>query len=419
MTTESARSIARKQAKSMAKKVFKNLSEPNKLPNTHGVTGLSGFLAFLLVFVLPTLHFTLDMESSFLYPLVSNINSDSIISVMPLMLLGSAAYILVWYILFVEIYTFDYSHGRRGFSNPIDDSCRSFYLACKEIGITKPLTPVTKEKMKRLAVAQGFAGNAEELFERGYEITEEDKQKELDVIKEKERKAKEELEQFVGLTGTEKRKSMILATMPKEKKYQGTANSFYKKESDWAVAGGIASGLAGGAAGVATALDVQAKNAKVRSYNQSVSGLVNTLNNMEYSSVKQNNERRASLMKRLELLPTLLTETVPDQTALMKKIETKCKVEASKTGSVTVQVSMRLKEPVKIMNEANAVVDGYLNAIITDKSGHSDTVPVTLPMLGVSNYFSTAKAMSTCFTDPDAANYTVRLEPNNLWLIEP
>ena len=79
MTTESARSIARKQAKSMAKKVFKNLSEPNKLPNTHGVTGLSGFLAALLVFVLPTLHFFLDMESSFFYPLISNINSDSII----------------------------------------------------------------------------------------------------------------------------------------------------------------------------------------------------------------------------------------------------------------------------------------------------------------------------------------------------
>ena len=335
-------------------------------------------------------------------------------------------WVFVWRILFVQIYTYMYANARSGFSNPIDDCCSAFYTACKKEGVVKPFTPVMKEKLKKIAAVHEIECDLESIvkkYERGYDITESDIEKEnkkkMEEAKENERKEKEELDKFVGLSGTEKRLKMILAALPKKQYYTGSANSLYKKESDWAIAGGIASGLAGGAAGVATALDTQAKNASIRSYNQSISGTVNMLNAMELEGVRRENEKREAMQKQLERIPLLLTESVSDQAALMEKIETSYKIETTETGTVKLQVSMKLKTPVKIMNETDAVVDGYLNAVITDKSGHSDTVPVTLPMYGLATRTSTEKAMSVQFTNADASQYSVTLKPRNLWLIEP
>lgn len=420
MASDEAKRIAHKKAKVVAKEVFsKILSNSGYGPATHGVTGISGFLAFLLVVILPLISALTDLHGpvgSFMLSV-----SENLFGVMFVGLIWIGVDIFVWYLLFLLIYTYKYANVRGGFSDPIDDCCRTFYTACKEAGIVKPLTPAMAEKMKKIAAVQEIEGDADQLlkkYERGYDVTENDTKKRLDAVKEKEWKEKEELDQFVGLSGTEKRRKMILAKMPKKQYYTGSANSFYKKESDWAIAGGIASGLAGGAAGVAAALDTQAKNASVRSYNQSISSTVNMLNSMEYNSVRDNNERREALQKNLERIPLLLTENVPDQTVLMRNIETSCKIETTETGTVKLEVKMKLKKPVKIMNETEAVVDGYLDAVITDKAGHSDTVPVTLPMYGISTWTSTEKAMSVNFTNPDASQYSVRFQPKNLWLIE-
>lgn len=421
MASDEAKRIAHKKAKVVAKEVFSKIfSHTGNVPATHGVTGISGFLAFLLLVVLPTISAFTDLHGpvgSFMLSVTENL-----FGVMFVSLIWIGVYFFVWYLLFLCIYTYKYANARSGFSDPIDDCCRTFYSACKEAGIVKPLTTAMTEKMKKIAAVQEIEGDEGQLlkkYERGYDVTENDTKKRLDAIKEKERKTKEELEQFVGLTGTEKRREMILAKIPKKQHYTGSANSFYKKESDWAIAGGIASGLAGGAAGVAAALDTQAKNASVRAYNQSISGTVNMLNSMEYDRVRENNERRESLQKNLERIPLLLTENVSDQASLMRNIETSCKIETTETGTVKLKVQMKLKKPVKIMNETDAVVDGYLDAVITDKAGRSDIVPVTLPMYGLSTWTSTEEAMSVTFTNPDAAQYSVRFQPKNLWLIEP
>ncbi len=420
MASDEAKRIAYKKAKVMAKEIFPNLfSNSGNVPATHGVTGLSGFLSFLLVFGVPFISAFIDMYG----PVGSLVVScgSSIITLVFLGLVWIGVWTFVWYLLFLLIYTYKYANARGGFSDPVDDFCRTFYVACKEAGIVKPFTPAMTEKMKKIAAAYKIEGDLEQVikkYERGYNVTENDDKKKLDLMKETERKEKEELDKFLGLSGTDKRRKMILAAMPEKQKYTGSANSFYKKESDWAIAGGIASGLAGGAAGVSAALDTQAKNASTRAYNKSISSTVNMLNSMEYNRVRANNKRREAMQKQLERIPLLLTETVSDQAALMAKIETSCKIETTKTGTVKLQVSMKLKTPVKIMNETDAVVDGYLNAVITDKSGHSDTVPVTLPMYGLSTWKSTEKAMSVQFTNADASQYSVTLKPRNLWLIE-
>ena len=421
MATDEAKRYARKKAKSVAKDIF----DTKNKPDTHGVEGLSDFLTFMLIIILPLISFIMNTDGPMRSLIDFFYDADSryvhIFRAFLVVIIYMGIFSLVKYLLFIPIYTYKYTNALDGFSSSLDDCYREFYIACKEAGIVKPLTPVMTEKMKKIAAVQEIEGDSEQLlkkYEHGYNVTESDAKKKLDAIKEKEREEKKEVDQFVGLSGTEKRKKMLLAKIPKEKYFTGGSNALYKKEADWAISGGIASGLAGGMAGIAAALDTQAKNASVRSYNQSISGMVNTLNMMELESVNRNNELREKMLKDLERIPTLLTETVSDQAALMRNIKTSYELKTTETGTVILQVSMQLKESVKIMNEAYAVVDGYLDAVITHKSGLSDTVPVTLPMYGLSTSTSTEKAMSVYFTDSNVSSYTVRFQPKNLWLIE-
>ena len=64
MASDEAKRIAHKKAKVVAKEVFSKilLNSGNDVPATHGVTGISGFLAFLLVLILPLISALTDLH---------------------------------------------------------------------------------------------------------------------------------------------------------------------------------------------------------------------------------------------------------------------------------------------------------------------------------------------------------------------
>ncbi len=110
----------------------------------------------------------------------------------------------------------------------------SFYEECKENNITE----LTSEKNIQKAT----------LIAKKYNIPFTD-------IKELYKEADSAL-----IEERKKQKEAHLAEMKEEEKVQ--FNSLMQREHDWAIYGGIASGIAGGAAGAATAMNIQAKNAK-------------------------------------------------------------------------------------------------------------------------------------------------------------
>ena len=302
--------------------------------------------------------------------------------------------------------------------------CQTFYEACVKAGIKEPITAVGQARMQNVAQMLKISADIKELmaaYREGaaYEQNErnENAAQEKRSTKLAEQEEKAALDRFLGYTGKEKRKRMILAEMPKEMHMTSAGSVLYQKEKDWATAGGIASGLAGGAAGLAVAADVQAKNAQIRANNAAMKPLVDMLDSQQWEAVRANRDKIASCKKQLERVPILLMDEHAKAASLMAKLRITEKVTVSTTGTVTVNATLQATEELKIMNEVPAAIDGFVSVVLKDERGNSDEIVLTLPTYGVTKKSCSAKAMSTHFTNPNA-HYTIAYKPKNLWLIE-
>ena len=199
---------------------------------------------------------------------------------------------------------------------------------------------------------------------------------------------------------------------------EGTAaqiEALMQDEHDWALFGGIASGIAGGAAGVATAMDMQAKNAQIRAQNEATRQKYLPLKEYRYKQSIPYKKKADELGEEIEKTKTKFVQE--DDGKLFSKLKiAKVDVKQSSTGTCTVTAHMSADgRSIKAFGEP-AVIDGSLNADIYDGDKLIGTASLLLPKNGVKG---TIDAIGMCLFCKKAENgLSAQLSSRELWTIE-
>lgn len=308
------------------------------------------------------------------------------------------------------------------------DLCKS---KCVELN-----TKAKKEKAKLIAKKYTTLHSDEHLKEliisakREYDlIIEQERQTELREVLEEEKEFYEDTIRYAFLYGREKRKQYVLEElyeyMDDEDYHSKTAsyarnvamnvNTLTGANRDWSVAGGIASAIAGPAAGIATAIDVQNKNAlaqqradELRSSAISLTVQHEMLAHGDANMIKKLQKEISDIESKLvadenqEKLFELICPTVKNQSV-------------TETGALMATISIKAAKT-KIYDEVDAVVDG---TIMGEIFSNGKLVDQMIFCLNKSGSLRSDSISGICITlkDPNAS-YELVLKPNKLWAIE-
>ncbi len=182
-----------------------------------------------------------------------------------------------------------------------------------------------------------------------------------------------------------------------------------EKEKDWAIWGGIAHGLAGPIAGVGVALDTMKENEAIRARNEANKAWGAEQRKQFFdmaSKAEQNRPTHMSMMQINSLYAAIFSWS---PLTLFSKIMFKnvIAVQNRETGSVTVSAEWStLKNTV--------VIDGSIRAKLYDRNFRCvGCAYLNLPKTGTLD--QKGKLTGICIGLPLADNYSVQLEPVDLW----
>lgn len=347
---------------------------------------------------------------------------------------------ILWFIFFWVCRQADYTEYLKKHPYP---NAEKFYRMCEEAGFTSIEEKANFERAKLIAQKCEISGSDDSIrsqFEIGKKYVSKDNEK-INARKEEEkiasahaeeRKLLNQLSAYIYLTGREKRRQMLIdeiASLKKQQKdnekMQRIGNDLlYKKEQDWAIAGGIASGIAGGAAGLAVASDIQRKNAEARAYNERIAPSAGLLMHQFY----QKGSGIANWLKfdeeQLKTIDTKLGLEDSSDAAMSYLELSDATCEVSITGAVIVSVKVKAKEKFNIYENIPGVVDGTLSAELIRNGKSVGSAILTLPVMGVQYIDRNGRrqenvltGICTTTTDPDA-QYELLFQPYLLWLME-
>lgn len=317
----------------------------------------------------------------------------------------------------------------------IHDNKIKFYNECASKGIKDCSDDVVKQKATLIADKYKLKySNIIDLFNEAKSLVEkdqEDTQKEkFERQKNAEKSELEKLDKYANLIGLEKSiaycedlikgdEVQLYLVNAKVKHNKSVYSSAYQKEHDWATLGGIANGIAGPAAGVATALDVQSKNAQIRQQN-------NIIATNEMNSFIRTSSEKSSLEKRIELHKKSL-ENVKTKVVLQtstadcwKNISISAgEISISETGTCSITATAKLKESIVVYENVPGIIDGTIIAHIIDENGKEvGTANLVIPFIGLRTTNDTIlKGMCLCCCKQNN-KYSLEFEPKNLWVIE-
>ena len=273
-----------------------------------------------------------------------------------------------------------------------------FFVECILAGYTDFAVEKNIAKAELLAQKYNldYSAGIGKLYERGLkaheELNDRTQQRELNDARQAEKQAYEQSIRYAELFGKEKRKKMLndqintLYTALKNSDRYAEALSRYgqQKELNWGTWGGIASGIAGTGAGIATAIDVQSRNAQIRAQNEKFAQATMP----EYMAVKgsQAEKRKSieSINKQLELLNEKLVANVSGEEVMkLLKVEN-VTVDVSETGAYIVTATVGPKKPLYMYDDMPAIADGTILAHVSDGNDELGAVKMVLPVEGVS-----------------------------------
>ncbi len=192
-----------------------------------------------------------------------------------------------------------------------------------------------------------------------------------------------------------------------------------EKEHDWALHGGIASGIAGGAAGLATAINLQTKNAAIRQRNAELNAASTQVEyqvTMSYlNKMRPIEDRIARYEKKLEQASSLLTEVLPAKKLLSILNPAVTKRTHTDTGAVILDIGVTQPTDLMIFENVPAIIDGHLRAVLWEGErrlgeGVFSLCPEDVP---------DNKLITICRTPIDESiRFTVTFEAINLWARE-
>lgn len=348
-----------------------------------------------------------------------------------------------------------------------------FFLHCRDRGITDISHLADFERVKLLAqpfaeydsdekVRNAFLIGKQSVEEKEAKKNEEEK---LKTIKAEEQEIYQKNKKYYGLKGREKSlaycsEQIKLCTeeLKKLDKHKDNLHEWGRtsyalgkeKEGNWAVLGGLASGIAGSAAGLATALDVQSKNAEVRERNES---FAQDIVSFQASILKDIYKRKIETEKELnewkenaERAKMLLVDNRPTEKLLNELNPTVKRIWFSETGAIHMLVETE-KVRLQIFENVKAIIDGDFKAIVFDGEEKLAEICFTLPFEGSSfirtlesvsvdvsssfkdnndhvdrsngnDLFANIKPVLGFSNDKSVDDYTIRFETDNLFAIE-
>ena len=305
-----------------------------------------------------------------------------------------------------------------------------FYLECVKNGIEDFSSPKNRQRGQLLAEKYNLPNDKtfEELYKEGQELNnrtnEQARQKKLNEMRQNERKEFDKLNRYANLQGKDKRIAMLSdkanALLEKAGAQKDSANYLMsagvQKESSWATLGGAASGIAGPAAGVATAMDVQRKNAEIRQSNQAyLNGALPGIMGLS-SRAEENIDRANRIDREIENFKLKLMSDEPADELMKNVTFVGTKVYVSETGAVTVSTKASLDPNFMIFGDVPAVVDGTICADVYDGSRCCASVNLVLPLYGIGQNVR-LKGMSLDGGEP-GKEYSVKFSATNLCALE-
>ncbi len=292
-----------------------------------------------------------------------------------------------------------------------------------------------KERQKAALIAQKYNipfTDIELLFKEARHIAvieaKNERQKSIQDLKDEETRRCASLDKYSDLYGRDKRIEMINDELRETRASiersiaaeRAVISASQQKEQDWAIHGGIASGIAGPGAGVATALNIQAKNAEIRAQNQANLQALKPIVMSTSETVGLASKRAKSLEEDLKNAQTRLVFEDDVTTCLSKLKFQNTTVEVSKTGTCIVSTNVIKADSYIIFDDIEATIDGTIIANIYDQDALIGTANLVLPRYGISNRKSYEKLQGMClFCGKPGKTYRVEFDAVNLWAMEP
>lgn len=305
------------------------------------------------------------------------------------------------------------------------------FEACLKDGYTDIDHPACAEKAKLAAkqldiqykdLNQTFE-NSKEAY---YQKNQQEQKAHIAEIREKERAKKRELEIFATYSGRNKRMNMLASEYAIEKTEYDSASRLLKagstagrqKEMDWAVHGGIASGIAGAAAGIATAMDIQRKNAEIRAYNASLDASYMAAAPYILDVMSKHSTAMSRLDKEYEAAKTKLVAEDSEQEAFSALKFGEPTIKVTESGACEIKVSVsRIGNPV-IFDAVPAVVDGTVKVTLSQSGKALGTALLVLPKFGLGSSPVTLEGLCDSKTATKSPKISASFSPHNLWLME-
>ncbi|MGM9791504.1 MAG: hypothetical protein ACI3Y4_03775 [Candidatus Cryptobacteroides sp.] len=200
-----------------------------------------------------------------------------------------------------------------------------------------------------------------------------------------------------------------------------------KKESSWAIMGGIAEGIAGPGAGIMAASQTIANNRKIQEHNAAMrkasmdimSGIPSMVGDKE--KLYKEREKVKQALKETESKVVL---SKPTSEEIWKNITVgKAAVQKKPSGVLSVSVPVSLKEPftLDVPENVRMVVDGVLRGEVWFEDKWVDNVYFPFPMYGIpSNITAETILDGMCGRSVEyEGEYTVKIaDTQNLWIME-
>lgn len=316
------------------------------------------------------------------------------------------------------------------------DKNMKFYQECHSNNIKDLDSDYNMQKAIKIAEKQNIKDFDEtmlrEMYSKGKEMTDHDANARADANAANSLNGKriEELNvlaenlKYYGHHGINKRQVMLRDLMKaadkKRKDAEMMANmasrTMLQKEHDWATHGGIASGIAGPAAGVATALDIQAKNAKIREQNAQMMPYVAMVTS-NYSKTAQGYQAEYSrYASDLQATNTKLVASDSKEEVMENIVIKDANYNVSKTGAVTVTAKFSINSNYRIFKNTKPTIDGYVACRLMKDGVCAGSAYFVFPVEGIITPI-TLTAICTKTTDPNAS-YELVFEPDDVWAME-
>lgn len=238
-----------------------------------------------------------------------------------------------------------------------------------------------------------------------------------------------EYNKYSDCFGTDKRMAMLLdeqkfflekisSIANTQSQLQANQGLFLQKEHDPYVHGGIASGIAGPGAGVVRALEIQQKNAEIRTKNAKELEYLQKVSNVFSKTTNDYRQRARALAEEIKgLSKKMVSEDTPD--SCFEKI--KCiytDVSVTEFGSCIVKAKVKIPKRFFISDDVEGIIDGTIIAEIYDRDVCIGKANLVLPKYGIDSRITPLTGMSL-FCGAKNKEYTVKLCPSDkLWAME-